>query len=220
MSRRKEHGFSFIEILIVMGIIGVLVGGVVVALQIWAEKGPKFETQNRVHKVKLLVDAWRKTYEMLPPSDITKIPDRAGGGKQPPAPDNPLNEGIESVYQALNWPGFKASEGFGDAELRNTDEDKLRKAINKHDDPVLYEIVDAWGNPLIYFENADYAKYEDSGISIIRGDEEGEGEEVEVFPWKRENGAFINPNGFQVFSLGPDFEPNTADDVVSWTTDN
>ena len=48
--RRRERGFTFIEILIVMGIISVLVGGVIVAMQIWNKKGPEFATTQVVAK--------------------------------------------------------------------------------------------------------------------------------------------------------------------------
>ena len=34
--------------------------------------------------------------------------------------------------------------------------------------------------------------------------------------WRAEGGGFVNPNGFQLFSLGEDGLPNTEDDVVSW----
>ena len=39
---------------------------------------------------------------------------------------------------------------------------------------------------------------------------------VQPRPWRAEGGGFVNPNGFQLFSLGEDGLPNTEDDVVSW----
>ncbi len=208
-NRKRQRGFSFIEILIVMGIISVLVGGVIVAINMWAEKGPVFATKNTVTKVKALIENWKQTYEMYPPGDVTRIAAVAGAGKQAQAPGNDVNAGIESLYQALNWPGFKSAE-FSLEELQNNDDDKLRKPVSKVG-PELLEIRDAWENPLVYFSRDDYGKYQD-GASYwnFRGDD------VQPKPWRNKNGTFVNPESFQIFSMGPDGEPNTSDDITPW----
>ena len=99
---RPEAGFSFIEILIVMGIISVLVGMVVIALKIWGEKKPEMETRDRARSVTLLLEGWKGTFDgMYPPTrlvDLAKIAGNSavraikGGG-------NSINEGIETVFQ-------------------------------------------------------------------------------------------------------------------------
>jgi prepilin-type N-terminal cleavage/methylation domain-containing protein len=212
--RRRQGGFSFIEILIVMGIISVLVGGVVVAIGMWAEKGPQFQTKNTLTKVKVLVENWKTWSSFDVPGDVTKIPGLVGAGEAVASPENRINEGIESVYQALYWPGFKGDPAWDEeTELSNADEDKLRKAVNKLGTTDLMEIKDGWGNPLIYFHNADYKKFSGTGqtySSQLLG-------EVEARPWQREDGTFYNPLGFQIYSMGPDGEPNTEDDVTTWT---
>ena len=217
-----QAGFSFIEILIVMGIISVLVGGVVVAIGMWAEKGPEFQTKNTLNKTKMLIENWKTWASFYPPTDVTKIGGLVGNtvGKVP-APDNKTNEGIESVYQALYWPGFKSDPDWDvGTELANKDEDKLRKAINKLQDPELKEIIDGWGNPLVYFSNIDYAKYADSGQSYTSRAPDGLEIEVEARPWRNEDGTFANPLGFQIYSMGPDGEPNTDDDVTPWSRED
>lgn len=216
-NHRREHGFSFIEILIVMGIISVLVGGVFVGIQLWAEKGPEFQTKNTVNKVRMMIENWRQTFEMYPPSDVTRIATVAGMGEKAAAPENKINEGIEAVYQALYWPGFKSDPNWEDKELGNTDEDRLRKAINKHGTPDLKEIIDGYGNPLVYFHRDDYVKFAESGAHYVSQDSEYNVLDVEAKPYKRDDGTFVNPASFQVWSMGPDGEPNTDDDIVPWS---
>ncbi len=83
------------------------------------------------------------------------------------------------------------------------------------------EIVDGWGNPLVYFHSSDYKKYADSGQTYSsKAFDTGEEMEVEARPWQREDGTFYNPLTFQVYSMGPDGEPNTEDDVTTWTKED
>jgi prepilin-type N-terminal cleavage/methylation domain-containing protein len=211
--RAGERGFSFIEILIVMGIIGVLVGGIVVAIGIWARKGPEFATKNTLNKTKLMIENWKQVFESYPPSDVTRIATVAGGGKTAAAPGNKYNSGIESIYQALYWPGFKSDPEWSEEELSNIDEDSLRKAINKYDKSELMEIKDAFGNPLIYFHRDDYVRaFEGGGVPF----QNSMGDDFSAMPFKREDGTFYNPSSFQIYSAGPDGEPNTDDDITTW----
>ena len=212
----RSAGFSFVEILIVMGIISVLVGGVVVAIGMWARKGPEFQTRNTLNKTKILIENWKIWSSFYPPSDVTKIPGIVGSGEKVSAPENSYNQGIESVYQALYWKGFKGAE-WDSVELANVDEDKLRKAVNKIGQVELMEIVDGWGNPLIYFNSADYHRYRDSPPSYMSKGPDFLEIDVEPVPWENEDGTFISPLTFQIFSCGEDGEPNTDDDVTTWT---
>jgi prepilin-type N-terminal cleavage/methylation domain-containing protein len=222
LRRGAERGFSFIEILIVMGIISVLVGGAVVAITMWTKKQPEFATKNTLTKVKTSIENWKSQFEMYPPSDVTLIGEVAGRGKKGQSPENRINEGIEAIYQALQWPGFKGEpEWDGAKELGNNDEDKLRQAINKHDTVDLKEVLDGWGNPLVYFHRDDYGKYSEGGASYLSMDTvDQELLECEPLPWRNDDGTFINPSTFQLFSMGPDGEPNTDDDITTWTRED
>jgi prepilin-type N-terminal cleavage/methylation domain-containing protein len=214
----RPHGFSFIEVLVVMGIIGVLVGGVLVAINIFFKKGPEFAARNTVNKVRALVDKWKLDFGAYPPSDVTKIAEVADVGEAAKAPGNPTNAGIEALYQAFYWKGFSSDPQFTDAEVANLDEDELRKAVNKLGSTALREIVDGWGNPLVYFNFQDYAKLAASGAIYNALDPEtGQINEVTAYPFRTEDGTFVNPNSFQVFSMGLDGQPNTADDLTFWS---
>lgn len=207
-----QRGFSFIEILIVMAIIGVLAAGVTVAITMWNKRAPILATENTLSKTKLYIDDWKSLFEMYPPSNVTRIPTVVGQGGKVSAPDNKVNAGIESIYQALSYPGFNKDPEWGTEELSNVDEDSLKKAINKLGVPDLYEIRDAYGHPLVYFNRDDYAVAFDSGVSYMNA----EFEEYEARPYKREDGTFYNPSSFQIYSVGEDGEPNTEDDIVLW----
>ncbi len=218
--RNKTHsqrGFSFIEILIVMGIIATLAGLTIVAVQIFAREGPEMQTKTSLQKVQALIDTVKRQFEIYPPLDITRCPNlyMQGPDKIRP-PGNDSNAGIEVVYQSIYWDGMNVEAGFGDAELGNTDEDELGKAVISSGNPALLEIVDAWGNPLVYIPATEYAKVESNPVHIILGDLDRGGELVEARPWKSEHGGYARPNSFQLYSMGPDGEPNTEDDIKAW----
>lgn len=217
------RGFTFIEILIVMGIISMLVGGVIVAITIWNRKGPIMETENRVTKLATLAQAWRMKFDAFPPTHVKDLPRITAGGDPIKGTINATNVGIESLVQALKWPGFKAQSTFGDGELANTDEDRMDKAVAAGESPDLVEVLDAWGNPFVYVHSQDYAKYADGGLAIVMGESNIEtvaaGDEYDAQPHRAADGTFINPNTFQIFSFGPDGEPNTEDDIGNWSAD-
>ena len=211
---RDMRGFSFIEILVVMGIIAVLAGLSTVVLQIVAKRRPEFQTEARVRTLTAKIGTWHRKFERYPPSDMTRIQRTAGGPKGITKIPNGYNETIESLFQALNWPTFGESGDLSEGDLTNTDEDELDDAVTTWG-PKLFEVVDGWGNPLVYFLHTDYSKAFDTPPAYLTAD----GEEVFPKPWKYEaEGAtgFAQPNSFQVFSMGEDGIPNTEDDIKSW----
>lgn len=220
---RSQAGFSFIEILIVMGIIGVLVGGVIAAIGIWGRKGPEFTTKSLVRTVTALTQQWKQDFSFFPPGSVKQLPRTMGvGGMTVKGGNNPTNQGIEALVQAIKAKGFRAGHNFQSNEIANCDDDNLDAAISRDGDPALYEIMDAWGNPLIYFVNDDYAKIGDGGQMIMYGpeSEHDPGGEITAMPWKDANGRYINSETFQIFSMGPDGEPNTDDDIGNWNTED
>ncbi len=213
----RQGGFSFIEILVVMGIIGVLVGGVIVAIGIFFKKGPEFDTKNTLSKTRMLIEKWRMEFDgAYPPGEVTRLSAVTGVGEVAKDAGNKTNAGIESVYQAMYWPGFKSDPQFSPNELGNTDEDELRKAINKLGTTALTEVVDGWGNPLVYFHKDDYAKFGESGAGYVSQSPDGGELLVEARPYRSADGTYINPTSFQLYSMGPDGEPNTDDDITTW----
>jgi prepilin-type N-terminal cleavage/methylation domain-containing protein len=211
MRGRSERGFSFIEILVVMGIIAVLSGLVLVAVQIVGRKKPELESETRVNKLKGAADHLKiNSGGQFPPIALTGIEQMLGGGVSIKKVPNHTNEGIESLLQAIYWPGAGIDPELGDGELSNTDEDELDKAVGRG--KPLYEVKDGYQNPIAYFPFTEYAAAWEKPHDYVLGD----GSVVQVRPWKSETG-FANPMSCQIFSFGPDGQPNTEDDIKSWT---
>lgn len=210
---RRRAGFSFIEILVVMGIIALLAGLGVVVVQIAARRGPESNTRTLVLNLKGYVDAWKQAFKEYPPMQLSEIGKRAESSKEIKAAEvtNHTNEPIEALYQALHWPGFAADVQFSEEQTSNLDDDQLRTAPTSRG-PALLELRDAYGNPLYYFVNTMYAKSEQAPPTY---DNVRHGE-VQPKPWREPGGGFVNPNGFQIFSAGEDGLPNTDDDIKSW----
>lgn len=211
---RRRAGFSFIEILVVMGIIAVLAGLGIAIIQIANRRGPQSKTQALISNLKGTVDAWKLRFSAYPPMKLSQIASRADSGKEikPGEVTNSTNEPIEALYQALYWPGFAYDiEINAETDVSNLDDDQLKTAVTSRG-TALSEFKDAWGNPLYYFVNTQYTEAEKSPPSY---DSPRHGE-VQPKPWREAGGGFVNPNGFQIFSAGEDGLPNTDDDIRSW----
>ena len=75
-----------------------------------------------------------------------------------------------------------------------------------------YEFVDAWGSPFVYIHSSDYTNMKGVEQYVLPG--QGGTNTVKVKPLTQEKtGKFFRPNGFQLFSLGPDGQPDTGDEV-------
>lgn len=208
----KERGFTFIEVLVVMGIIAVLVGLSVAGVTYFLHtRLPQAQTGERINKVAGLIGQWKLHFEKLPPMSPNRLPPLPGGTRFPSMPDS-FNVPIEVLFQALNWPGVNVEAGFSADELSNTDNDEWDKPTFAGAVP--YEIRDKWDNPLVYFVYQEYSTAAENPPTYILVD----GTEVEPVPWKYadESRGFAEPHGFQLFSMGPDGVPNTEDDIKSW----
>lgn len=203
-------GFSFIEILVVMGIIAVLAGLGVVIIQIWVKRGPKVQTQNLINKVKGSIDQFKQRYYDYPPMTLLRLEGLAGTAAVKSLP-NDRNTPNEALYQALSLDGFAGAVELSEGDWANLDDDRIPVKITTRGGD-LREIVDAWGNPLVYIVNTEYVKAFDHPSAYDKRD----GGDFEPKPWKEEGGGFVNPNGYQLFSIGEDGQPNTDDDIKAW----
>jgi prepilin-type N-terminal cleavage/methylation domain-containing protein len=210
-ARRRERGFSFIEVLVVMGIIAVLAGMAAVVVGIFQRSAPKKQTEALILKLRANTDQWKAKFHGLPPMKLTEIAAVATVGTAIKKVDNADNEPIEALFQALHWPGLGSDPDLGPNDVANLDDDKLPQAAIARG-PELHELVDGWGNPLVYFVNTQYAALDNNPPTYLTK----AGVPVQPRPWRAEGGSFVNPNGFQIFSMGEDGQPNTEDDVTSW----
>ena len=213
----RERGFSFVEILVVMGIISVLVGLGVGVYSMVVKKMPITKTKALLGKLTATLDHLYGQFRAYPPADLNRIPLVLGldksmkFGKAP----NTTNGGIESVYQCMFLPGFSQKPEFAETELGNLDDDELDKVPDPTHKKLL-EILDAWGNPLAYFDDASYRDAEKTPHDYLVGSGEETGNAVQVKPWRSPTGGFANPGRYQLFSWGEDRKPNTEDDMKAW----
>jgi hypothetical protein len=142
-------------------------------------------------------------------------PERFGGW--PPsdhrpwtASPNDTNLGSECVFLLLHrWDLCRPFELDLERLLGNTDEDRPVSLLPGARDIELYEFVDGWGNPLVYFGPDDLAAPRAVARIML-----ADGRVVEVCP--RIDPVTDQPlhrERFQLFSAGPDGAFNTADDI-------
>ena len=217
--RRGTAGFSFIELLVVMGIIAVLAGIGLAVYKIAFEKTPVFKTRALVMKINAEIGMFQSQFRAYPPTDLARIGLVTGLPMKIGKTPNQTNGGIESIYQSLMLPGFTNKLELGDGDTCNTDDDRLDKALLASGLADLFEIRDAWGNPLVYIEDRDYVAMEKDPPEYITGvgpGGEGAGEAVHPKPWRLSTGGFAQPGRYQLFSMGADGLPNTEDDIKAW----
>jgi prepilin-type N-terminal cleavage/methylation domain-containing protein len=209
-----DRGFSFVEILVVMGIIAVLVGIGIGVYAMVIRKTPMLKAQAQVDKLRNGAEAWKRFFKAYPPSDLNRLAVATGMPIKIPGRLNTTNTGIEALYLALHLPAVDFNPDIQEHERGNLDDDRLDKALTRDGNAELFEIIDPWGNPYVYFNNTDYEASEKAPPHYSLN-EDSEETNAEPKPWKVGNG-FAQPNSFQLFSMGPDGKPNTPDDVKAW----
>ncbi len=202
----SERGFTFIELMIVMGIIGMLVAGALIVLQHELGEGkPARETRATLAKLKIHIENLENEDEVYPPGRLPGMPNR-------------LNEGNEAANRSLFRHGRREYPEWVDGETANRDDDRLPRPAHRFGETALTEVVDGFGNPYVYMPARDYVRYADAGVTYTAWDADGELVEVRAHPHRHEDGGFRNPTSFQLFSMGPDGVPNTHDDIGTWTS--
>ncbi|HZM00934.1 MAG TPA: prepilin-type N-terminal cleavage/methylation domain-containing protein [Planctomycetota bacterium] len=201
-SRRAQRGFTLIEILVVIAIIGLLMSILVVSLGRQAEAGRIADCRARLEQIKLLLESYANRVGDYPPSHLAPL-----GVKE----NNRVNEGVEALVVALKSSSY-AGRRPEEIWLANTDGDKddaLKLADGSH---ALLELVDPWDNPIVYIANGDYR---DEFVYRF-----GSGPTSEDFTLR----AATNPltqspqqfDSFQLLSAGPDGLPGSEDDIANY----
>ena len=212
--RLRDGGFTLIEIMVVIAIIASLIGAGSLMLNIAQKKRMIADSQGRYNGLGAALEQIRSADQLgrYPPSQISKLIvagfDGAKFGGQP----NATNVGNEALYVVFRLPGMSVMPAGVDAEsaLGNTDDDKALTVVGKLQKPDLFEYLDAWGNPLVYFSASDYKDPSKVEQYVL-----GNGTSVKVAPLRNEKtGEFVRPDSFQLFSMGADQQPNTDDDLM------
>lgn len=193
---RRQEGFTLIEVLVVVSILGVLAG--LISILVVQAQGKKDELNTDLivkTQVPTAIDRFKAEFKKLPPMSVAELaayPRWAGLALT----GNTTNECNECLLVALNHPDLTTplNQLPGPQPFGNTDDDIWSKIPDGSADENAKEILDAWGNPIVYIRSTFY----DTPVKIVKGD----GTEVEVSAVKRPSGVYYNQDSYQIISLG------------------
>lgn len=201
------RGFTLVELLVVIGLLGMLAAVLLPAITGARKQGEAVETQARMQHLTQAVEAFHrlKGRGYYPPDDFTAVAD--GEVKAKGSADE-TNAGIESALiflhqRAEGYPVLDDKEDW----LGNTDGDANATEIPLLKRRAKMELLDAWRTPLAYFTSSGYGRKQK--IKLESGDV------LDVQAWKNPNSnGYLAPRGFQIISAGPDCKFNTEDDLT------
>jgi len=204
---KNERGFTLIEVLVVVAILGVLMGLVSILVVTGKKRSQGFQTEQLVTMhLPTAIERFKREMGEYPPTTIKGL-QRQKAWKDLTA-ENDINLNSELLWVALRHPDLSAplSEdelGITDV-LQNKDEDVWSEAPAGGDgNNAAWEICDAYGNTVAYFDKNHY----DQPMTITNLN----GEQVEVSALKKPNGTWYNPDSFQIISIGPDGKQDDPD---------
>jgi len=211
--RRVQRGFTLIEVLVVVSILGVLAGLISVLITQAGKKRLEFETKTAVSLLETAINTYNSDFHRLPPETMAGVAGTQWAGLS--VSGNTTNECNECLLVALRHPDLRTplDKIPGDQPYGNLDRDIWSKVPMGSDVVDAKEILDAYGNPFIYITKNHY---EDT-IQITLYDETI----VEVHAVRRPNGgAYYNPDSFQLISLGRNQKQDPdekVDDIENFT---
>jgi len=206
--KRSKHGFTLLEMLVVISIIAILSGLVVTGMTTAKAKAKVQVTKALISKIAAALESYYAAYGDYPPTDLSDLYLGASNG---------VNNGIESVVACLSDQnkGGPFLSGIPENKYTNKDGDSCSPPPTNwwFGDGQLREIVDEWNNPLVYFHSRDYDNpFKGSNYSFnISG--------AAVAPQRNPNtAAFYGATTFQIWSAGMDEKNDngTGNDVNSW----
>ncbi len=208
---RRAQGFTLIEMLVVIAIIGVLAGLLIPVLSGFVGTGERAEAQAVIAALKLGIEAYVNDFDDFPPNTLADLGVSANG----------LNAGNEALVACLatQQKGGPYYE-FREKDLENLDGDQ-RPDFNQSSFGTreAFEMLDPWGSPYIYFNIRSYKSgdtYQRSVGTYLLGEEM---ERVVVKPALSEKtGRYYNSTSYQLWSCGPDGKNDNGggDDIASF----
>jgi prepilin-type N-terminal cleavage/methylation domain-containing protein len=203
--RRPRRGFTLIELLAVMTILAILASVAVVGIGKFQRRSEEQVVEALFVHLTTLVEGEVQTQTGdFPPDNY------AGLAAVPP---NDLNTGIESLVAFLSRPGVPWPS-LDEKNLGNTDGDQFPKKVTRYGTQDAFELVDYWGNPLVYIHCRSYGKKQKAWCRV-RSSGAWEEQVVEAVrdPKTQE---YYRQESFQLLSAGRDGVFGTGDDLANF----
>jgi prepilin-type N-terminal cleavage/methylation domain-containing protein len=204
--RRSARGFTLIELLVVICIIGILTGLVTVGITAALNASKANSSEVMLQSISAALATYQTRWGDYPPTSLSEI---GGGGL------NDANNGAEALVACLasSRRGPKLYDPPALEQYVNTDGDSASSNITGwyFGDNALREYSDFFGNVIVYMHHRDYARPR-NGILVYVLSEGGERVKVEAEK-SPQTKAFVNPDKYQVRSVGRDGIPGTGDDL-------
>ncbi|MHC4945560.1 MAG: prepilin-type N-terminal cleavage/methylation domain-containing protein [Planctomycetota bacterium] len=198
--RNKAMGFSLIEILVVITIIGLLIAISGGAYHKYITQGERAKTRALITELEEYAGDYNDRRGDFPPSSLKHLGLATTGSTD--------NEGIEAFVQALFASSYDGHRPDSTSDLINSDGDEADKKISLFGERALFEFQDAWGNPVIYIRHTDYKKSffywileESIGVHALKNPE---------------TGTYYRFESCQIISAGPDGLFDTEDDIANF----
>ncbi len=198
--RTRSGGFTLLELMVVISILGLLMWVLLPRISSATDAAKSATTRGMIDQIGLSIDEYTDRMGWYPPSSLATFD--VGGADLP-------NAGIEALVLSLFDP---AHDGIRpeDEWLVNMDGDRAPRSLTIMARPDLFELADAWGNPLVYIREDDYGRPQ-IAMGVI-GIESGIGPASNPT-----TGSPYNPEDYQLFSAGPDGSfATTEDNVGNW----
>jgi prepilin-type N-terminal cleavage/methylation domain-containing protein len=208
LQRPREAGFTLVEILAVLAVLGLLMGISVMAFSGHQDKAARATTRANMAELENLITVFENKFGDYPP-DRLKSCNPAIKAK------NDLNEGVEALLAALHSKAFTGGTSLTETVLANLDEDQTTTDYHRSGSKQLLEAVDGWGNPIAYFHYLSFRKSQEYLMDPEDGAQEYPQQTVEAAV-SEVTGVFANADSYQLVSAGSDGLFGTDDDVTNF----
>lgn len=205
-SANRAAGFTLIEILAVLAILGLLMSMAIYFFGSQKEQGYKARTVAIMEELKIAITRYQTKNGSPPFDSLAKLKIRA---------DNDGNEGAEALYAALHNKNFPEGASLLEEVLGNSDNDSTATSYHRNDVTFLLEAKDGWDNPIAYITAPSYGKQFRYVMSQLPDDSQ-DADQVVSSRKSTVTGVWANPDSYQLISAGTDRRFGTDDDVTNF----